>query len=270
MSSLASLIISLVLTLFASMTGSYSCATGTFTYVRVTEIWRYPVKSMGGESLRECDVCELGLVGDRCWGVLDLETGLTLTGRRTPELLMASARLADGEVAITLPDGREVGEGDADALSSWLGRDVSLRAASLEASGRYENPVDIDNESDWIEWNGPEGTFHDSTKSRLTVVSTATLRDWDIRRFRTNIVVDGSGEDEFVGGRITLGSGSNRVVAQGTKRVDRCIMVTRPQPGIEADRSVLATLRDEADMCFSVGCLVDEPGRVTLGDAISR
>jgi len=243
---------------------------GTFGRMRVTEIWRYPVKSMGGESLLECDVTELGLVGDRGWGVFDLETGLTLTGRRTPDLLMASARLIDGEVAITLPGGREVGEGDDDALSSWLGRDVSLRAASLEVSGRYENPMDIDDESDWIEWNGPEGTFHDSTRSRFTLVSTATLRDWDIRRFRTNIVVDGSGEDDFVGSSIVLGSRSDRVVAQVTKRVDRCIMVTRPQPGLESDRTVLTTLRDEADMCLSVGCLVDEPGRVALGATVTR
>jgi len=242
----------------------------TFAGMRVTEIWRHPVKSMGGESLLECDVTDLGLVGDRGWGVLDLETGLTLTGRRTPELLMASARLAGGDVVITLPDGNEIGEGDDDALSAWLKRDVSLRSASLEATGRYENPMDVDNESDWIEWNGPEGTFHDSTRSRFTLVSTTTLRNWDIRRFRTNIVVDGSGEDEFVGGRITLGSGRDRIVAQVTKRVDRCIMVTRPQPGIEADRSVLTTLRDEADMCLSVGCLVDEPGRVALGGAVSR
>lgn len=233
--------------------------------MRVTEIWRYPVKSMGGESLLESDVTELGLVGDRGWGLLDLATGLTLTGRRTPELLMASARIVDGDVAITLPDGSELGEGDDAALSAWLGRDVSLRSASIDATGRFENPMDIDNEADWIEWNGPEGTFHDSTRSRFTLVSTATLRDWDIRRFRTNIVVDGSGEDDFVGRRIVLGEGGDRVVADVTKRVDRCIMVARPQPGLEADRSVLTTLRDEAEMCLSVGCLTAEPGRVALG-----
>ncbi|MEM1331821.1 MAG: MOSC N-terminal beta barrel domain-containing protein [Actinomycetota bacterium] len=231
--------------------------------MRITELWRYPVKSMGGESLLDVEVDELGLSGDRGWGVFDLETGLTLTGRRTPELLMASSRLADGELVITLPDGTEVGDGDHDALSAWLGRDVELRAAG-GAPGRFENPMNVVDETDWIEWDGPDGTFHDSSRSRFTLISTASLREWDLRRFRTNVVVDGSGEDELVGTRIGLG-GADGVLADVTKRVDRCVMVTRPQPGLERDRSVLTTLRDESDLCLSVGCLVARPGRLALG-----
>lgn len=242
--------------------------------MRVSELWRYPVKSMGGESLLEADVDELGLLGDRGWGVFDVETGLTLTGRRTPELLMASARLADGELVITLPGGREVGEDDDAVLSAWLGREVALRSAA-DGAGRFENPMDVEREADWIEWDGPAGTFHDSGRSRFTLVSTQSLREWDIRRFRTNVVVDTGGEDEFVGGVISIGSVVNGVFVDGvvatvTKRVDRCIMVTRPQPGLGADRAVLTTLRDEREMCLSVGCTVDQPGRIALGSSVDR
>ncbi|HVI16171.1 MAG TPA: MOSC N-terminal beta barrel domain-containing protein [Pseudolabrys sp.] len=31
----------------------------------VKEIWRYPVKSMAGERVREADVGKLGIAGDR-------------------------------------------------------------------------------------------------------------------------------------------------------------------------------------------------------------
>lgn len=232
--------------------------------MRVTEIWRYPVKSMGGETLLDAVVTDLGVEGDRGWGVFDPATGLTLTARRAPQLLMASARLHDGEVVIELPDGREIGEGQDDVLSEWLGQPVELRTAGAEG-GRYENPMNVVDESDWIEWNGPPGAFHDSTRSRFTLVSTESLGEWDVRRFRTNIVVDAGGEDELVGRQIRIGHAPDGIVAEVTKRVDRCIMVTRPQPGLERDLSVLTRIRDERELCLSVGCLVSAPGEIGLG-----
>lgn len=41
----------------------------------IGELWRYPVKSMGGESIPEAHVHAPGMAGDRCWAVLDAETG---------------------------------------------------------------------------------------------------------------------------------------------------------------------------------------------------
>src|SRR5262245_38130346 len=110
--------------------------------VRVVELWRYPVKSLGGEPVEQAESPPNGLPGDRGSALFDRETGVGLTARRVPELLFASARLeASGRVCITLPDG-SVASGD-DALSAWLGRAVELRAASDRAGTRiFENPVD--------------------------------------------------------------------------------------------------------------------------------
>jgi hypothetical protein len=100
----------------------------TFTYVRVLELWRYPVKSLQGERLDAVAVSESGFEGDRRFALFDLETGFGLTARRIPELLFASARLTpEGEAEITLPDGSIAA--DDDALSAWLGRKVQLRRA---------------------------------------------------------------------------------------------------------------------------------------------
>ena len=41
----------------------------------VIEIWRYPVKSMGGEQLDRCVVGERGLPGDRGWALRDEVAG---------------------------------------------------------------------------------------------------------------------------------------------------------------------------------------------------
>ena len=39
--------------------------------MRVLELWRYPVKSLSGETLTNALLDERGLVGDRLWSVRD-------------------------------------------------------------------------------------------------------------------------------------------------------------------------------------------------------
>lgn len=229
----------------------------------VQELWRFPVKSIGGERVDEAEVTEVGLLGDRVAGLFDVDTNTTLTARRTPELLFASARyLGPGDVAITLPDGTETA--DDTVLSDWLGRSVRLQFAAAEG-GTYEVPLDFENDDNWVSWQGPGGSFHDSTKSRISLVSTASLGDWDRRRFRTNVILDGEGEDELVGTTARLG---DEVRLDVTKRIDRCVMVTRPQPGVDRDLDVLRTINRVRATCLAIGALIDQPGRVGVGDVL--
>ncbi|MCS6784395.1 MAG: MOSC domain-containing protein, partial [Candidatus Caldarchaeum sp.] len=71
----------------------------------VVKLFRYPVKSLGGEELVSADVSLDGFVGDRLYAVVDAATGLALSAKREPRLLGVSASLSDGELSITLPDG---------------------------------------------------------------------------------------------------------------------------------------------------------------------
>ncbi len=113
----------------------------------VVALWRYPVKSLQGEPVSQIDVGAEGLQGDRRFAIFDRETGMGVTGRRSPELLFASARLLlDGDVEITLPDGR-ISEGDED-LSEWLQRPVTLRRADEPGPRRYESPADFEHEAE--------------------------------------------------------------------------------------------------------------------------
>jgi uncharacterized protein YcbX len=241
--------------------------------MRVTDIWRFPVKSMGGERLDAADVTTCGIAGDRSHGIFDVESGTVLTGRRTPELLFATARLAGATVGdgivVELPDGAclhsaEAERGEVDRrLSEWLGRDVELRIAG-SSGGTYECPMDFERDADWIEWQGPGEAWHDTDRRRLTFVSTATLGEWDRRRFRANVVVDGSGEDGLVGSEVSIGSARLDV----DNRVDRCVMVTRPQPGLDRDLDVLRSINRERETCLAVGCRVLVPGAIALGDPV--
>jgi len=236
--------------------------------MRVAELWRYPVKSLLGERLDHATVTTDGLDGDRRSAIFDLETGFGLTGRRVPELLFASARLNErGDVEITLPDGSIAR--DDDALSTWLGRSVTLRSADERATRRYENPVDFEHEatSNWSPFDGAGGVFHDSPGARVSLVSTATIGDWDRRRFRANVYLDGEGEDAFVGSKMKLGDAALDV----DMRIERCVMTTRPQAGgVERELDVLRTINRERDGCLAVGALVIRPGTVRVGDTLAR
>ena len=102
----------------------------------VTEIWRYPVKSMAGERLAETSVGERGLPGDRGWAVRDEERGGIRGAKKIPELMRCAARYLEpptaaraGDVEMRLPDGSTVRSDAADAherLSTVLGHRVTL------------------------------------------------------------------------------------------------------------------------------------------------
>ncbi|MDQ3469899.1 MAG: MOSC N-terminal beta barrel domain-containing protein [Actinomycetota bacterium] len=238
------------------------------TELAVTALWRYPVKSMQGERLDHAEIDEWGVRGDRQWALVDRATGLGLTARRVPQLLFAAARHVDADtVSIQLPDGRLTTD-DA-VLSAWLGRDVTLQRAG-EEPGTFEIATDFEDEegSEWVRWQGPTGTFHDSARARVSIVSDATMGAWEHRRFRANVIVAAESpgvEDRFVGGRAQLGAAMLDVV----KQIDRCVMTTRPQPGgIERDLDVLRTINRQRDSFLAVGALVVAPGAVAVGDIL--
>jgi uncharacterized protein YcbX len=208
--------------------------------VRVHELWRFPVKSMQGEQLTTADVGPDGITGDRQWALFDLDSGDALTARVAPDLLFAAGRLrGDGVVQVILPDGTATSD-DA-VLSDWLGRPVELRRAD------------------------DAGPFHDDPDARLSLVSTGTLGDWDRRRFRANVVLDGAGEDGLVGAHVRLGPALVAVV----EPIPRCVMVTRPQSGgIGRDTAVLKAVHRERGGTLAVAARVVAGGTVRTGDTV--
>jgi len=246
--------------------------------VQVVGMWRYPVKSLRGEALRTAVVETDGLAGDRRWGIRDERTGRILTGRRRPELLHAKAAYRDGVPEITVPDGRtSTGPGPATdrLLSAWLGSPVSLVSSAAENPGRAEYFEDAtDDTSRAIEWIMPESRYVDA--AALLVLTTASLRagralhpsgTWEPPRFRPNLLIDapttGWAEDEWVGRTLHVGDASVLPI----EGCIRCTMVTREQPGLDADRDVFRVLARHHGARFGVWCQVAEPGEVALGSA---
>jgi uncharacterized protein len=109
---------------------------------QVAQLWRYPVKSVGGEQVEQVDIGSRGVLGDRLWAVRDLERDVTASARQLPVLLTATARYPGTvpptagpgsvpEVEITFPDGTVVSSSDDGVhakLSELAGREVRLTA----------------------------------------------------------------------------------------------------------------------------------------------
>src|SRR3712207_4428078 len=107
-------------------------------------LWRFPVKSMRGERLEQAEFTDHGLVGDRAYALIDVETGKVVSAqsvRLFPDLFACQAAFvepprSDGElppVRITLSDGTSVtsDSGDVDrVLSAYFRRDVTLARAA--------------------------------------------------------------------------------------------------------------------------------------------
>src|SRR6476660_1946535 len=110
------------------------------TIGQVAELWRFPVKSLGGERVEHTAISPRGVLGDRLWAIRDIERGITASARQLPVLLTATARYLGPvppdagpgnvpAVEITFPDGTVLSSSDDGVhakLSELAGRDVEL------------------------------------------------------------------------------------------------------------------------------------------------
>jgi uncharacterized protein YcbX len=244
---------------------------------RVTGIGRYPVKSMQGEQIDRAEVGPAGIDGDRKWAVRDRRTGEVLSAKREPRLLMAAARIADGDVQVDLP-GQGTWRGQdprlSGLLSDWLGRDVALERAGPATEGMYKFQLDGDEAAEVLDLPVMDGTFFDLAAVHL--LTTASLRaaakldpavQWDVRRFRPTFLLDVDGEG-FV-----EDSWTERVVVGGVtcaviKPTMRCAMPMREQPGLVAAPDLMPALKGGHNSLLGLYLEVTQSGQVALGDTV--
>lgn len=241
--------------------------------LRLSALYRFPVKSLAGESLQRADVDDLGLWGDRRWMVVDPASGRFLTQRQLGRMAQVAARWlnagslelsAPGQAPLTVmvPPADEALRGvtvwsdsllapDAgDAAAAWLnaflGRDCRLvhvppqRARQVDTA--YAQP-------------GDKVGFADGFpllligQGSLDDLSARVGRPLEMLRFRPNLVVEGSAayaEDGWE--RLRIGE----VEFERVKPCSRCAITTLdPHTGERAADGeplrTLATYRRDAD-----------------------
>ncbi|MDE2744823.1 MAG: MOSC N-terminal beta barrel domain-containing protein [Chloroflexota bacterium] len=125
----------------------------------ISQLWRYPVKSMAGEQLSAAEIDQNGVAGDRGWAVREIEADVTRNAREMPKLLQFASAYAESPsfdqrspaVTITTPDNLQVQSADEDRdqqLSEILGRPVMLTplhpADDLAWYARAQMPEGVD------------------------------------------------------------------------------------------------------------------------------
>lgn len=249
----------------------------------IRTIWRYPVKSMLGESLESASVTDRGVDGDRTYAVGDPSTGRVLSAKREPALMTCRARLnGPGAANVTLPDGRDLPVTDPlveQELSRLVGRSLVVVEADVEASPHIEmGESSATTGGTASEFQGATGTFFDSAEIHIvTTSSLAALQrltpgsQIDERRFRPNFLAEMDElseqfvEQEWVGRRVKIGA---EVEIDIIKPCGRCVMVTHAQDELPQDKKVLQTVARRNENNLGVLARVVSGGRVRLGDRL--
>jgi uncharacterized protein YcbX len=268
----------------------------------VAEIWRFPVKSMGGTTVDEVALDASGIPGDRRLALRDLDSGKILSAKQ-PKIARALLELdadldpATGAVTITIGD-RAVGTDDRAgaeaALSEHLGRPVRLESSVAdddvyesywpEVADMLLSDVSIDLP---VAMSTAKDSFVDL--AALQMVTTASLDHLAAlapestivtRRFRPSLVIDtgtsggiGFVENEWRGRSARLGDAAITF----TDPSPRCVMTTVAQGDLPRDLTVLQTLarhnRIETPGLGNFACLgiyaeITAPGSVRVGDPL--
>ena len=231
----------------------------------VEAIFRYPVKSMGGERLEVAELGWHGLDGDRRLAfrrVDDPSEFPWLTASKLPDLLLfAPRRHGDGAQSdvpthVRTPDGEEMpifGE----ELAAAVGR-------------RHGAPVQM--------MQLRHGIFDEGS---LSVIAVDTVREIgrlagqspDVRRFRPNVVVRllrpfPFQEDEWVGGLLSFGEGEVAPSITVTMRDVRCSMVNLdPDSASPAPEVMKAVVRANQNTAGVYGA-VTRIGRLAVGQTV--
>ena len=208
----------------------------------ITEIWRYPVKSMAGEQLRRADLGPLGIAGDRVVHVEDAR-GRVVTSRSHPRLLSHQGSIgADGGVLI---DGRP-----------WDGPVASADVIAIAGSGAR--------------------LVRDESAARFDVLPLLVATDGaiaafghDRRRLRPNIVVGGvrgMAEREWPGRVFRAGS----AVIIGVQDLrGRCIMTSFDPDTQIQDKEITHGIYERFEGKLALNCFVIAGGAIAVGDEVT-
>lgn len=208
--------------------------------MKVAELWRYPVKSMGGEMLDRATLDERGIAGDRVVHVEDAH-GHLITARTHPRLLGHHAKLDSS------------GQPTVDGLL-WTDPRV------------LEQVVDV---------VGPGARLtYDDSAARFDVLPLLVATDGAIaafgrggRRLRPNIVVGGVAglaERTWPGRRLRIG----RVLIGIESLRGRCVMTTFDPDTLEQDRQVLKGIVQRFGGKLALNCYVIRGGEIRVGDPV--
>lgn len=208
--------------------------------MNVAEIWRYPVKTMGGEKLQRARISPLGIEGDRVVHVEDID-GSVITSRTHGRFLGLRGTLG--------PQGEPLVDGH-----PWNSVDVAAKVAAIGGPGaklvRYDGVDRFDVLPLLVATDGAIAAFgHDGC------------------RLRPNIIVggvDGLSERDWPGCCLRIGPA---LIGVQDLRA-RCVMTSFDPDTLVQDKEITRGIYRRFDGKLALNCFVIEGGEIAVGDDV--
>lgn len=238
--------------------------------LRLTSIWRYPIKAIGAEALERVVLApDRPLPLDRAWAVLqdggEFDGGWSscrnyLRGAKGPGLMAITARVNGALIHLSHPDRPDLAldpDGDAAPLLDWL---RPIYPENRPAPARLVK--------------SPEQGMSDAPFASVSVLNAASLRalsqrlgqSLDLRRFRGNLWLDGLApweEFDLVGKTLHIGPVELKIV----EPIGRCTATeANPETGRRDARTLDALEEGWGHTNFGVYASVARGGEIAVGD----
>ena len=233
---------------------------------RVSELVRYPIKSMAGMPAESAFLGWHGLGGDRRFAFrrLDDHSGFPwLSASRLPELLLYHPFGLDESTGEPLPT----------HIRTPTGAQVELRSPELvsEIAERLGKPVEL--------MQLKHGIFDDASVSVISKTTIAAIGseagiEFDARRFRANVLLEADelqpfGEDGWVGARLVFGDSESGPAVSVTARDVRCMMINLdPDTAKQDARMLKEVVRLNSNNAGVYGTVV-QTGTIHVGQTVS-
>lgn len=260
--------------------------------LKLSQIWIYPIKSLGGISLPSTKVMEKGLPYDRRWMLVDANNHF-MTQRQFPAMsqfhlsqLPGSFRIQHRTNSIDLPKNSQptanvirtkVWNDEVDTLemdekfNQWFSAQLGITCKLVYFPEHHPRPVDEN-----YRVSGENVSLADAYpflmigQSTLDDLNSRLERPVEMKRFRPNFVFTGGQpfeEDSWKSFKI----GSNRFL--GVKPCSRCVLTTIDPATGELGKEPLATLstyrKKENKIYFGQNLLAVDHGEIFEGDVIT-
>ena len=271
----------------------------------VATVYRYPVKSMMGETLSEADIGEAGIPGDRGWAVRDEKRGGIRGGKKIPQLMTLAAKSGTAAPLITAAGGNSA-SASYERINDWLSDKLNhpvtlwplLPANQLDhyrrgapdtedfeqelraVFGRLpDEPLpDLAGFEELLEFESPPGTYFDAFPISITSQQSLNTMNqlegesrFDVRRFRPNLLVDVPGSDHPFPEQAWLGK--TLAIGSVTLNIDttcpRCAMTTHGFDDLPQDPQIMRKLVANSEGNLGIYASVVKVGKVATGDSVT-
>ena len=262
--------------------------------LRLSEIWIYPIKSLGGIRLKQSSVLEKGLPYDRRWMLVD-ENGVFMTQRNNPTMALLKLSMENGELKIVhsrqsavhsisltplklekeervqIWDDFVMAAEVSKESSAWFSQVLEQKCKLVYFPEKNTRAVDprykINDEHVSLADGYP---FLIIGQQSLNFLNSKLDQPIPMNRFRPNFVFNGGEPNEEDSWR-NFTIGKNRFV--GVKPCARCAVPTINQDtaekGIEPTRTLATYRKQENKIMFGQNVLATDHNEIKEGDLIT-